>query len=130
MSRYPAGMTRNPCPILLAFAQTKKTEDGTASIIYFSVSIERSHLTRREISDSVRQAHLMLLRSARRLLSRKAYVFPGQGTVRALMGTDLAREFKAAALVFERVDEALKQKLSKIMLTGVSPVTNGKVQCS
>src|SRR5919197_1611888 len=48
----------------------------------------------------------------------RAFVFPGQGSQAVGMGRDLAAAFGAARLVFEEVDEALKQKLSKIMFEG------------
>jgi [acyl-carrier-protein] S-malonyltransferase len=48
----------------------------------------------------------------------RAFVFPGQGSQAVGMGRDLATAFPAARLVFEEVDEALKQKLSKLMFEG------------
>lgn len=48
----------------------------------------------------------------------RAFVFPGQGSQAVGMGQDLAGAFPAARLVFEEVDETLKQKLSKIMFEG------------
>ena len=47
-----------------------------------------------------------------------AFVFPGQGSQAVGMGRDLAEAFPAARHVFEEVDEALKQKLSRIMWEG------------
>ncbi len=47
-----------------------------------------------------------------------AFVFPGQGSQAPGMGRDLAAAFPAAREVFEEVDEALKQKLSKLMREG------------
>ncbi len=47
-----------------------------------------------------------------------AFVFPGQGSQAVGMGRDLAEAFPAARLVFEEVDEALKQKLSRLMAEG------------
>ena len=47
-----------------------------------------------------------------------AFVFPGQGSQAVGMGRDLAAAFAAARAVFEEVDEALKQKLSKLMFEG------------
>ena len=47
-----------------------------------------------------------------------AFVFPGQGSQAVGMGKDLAQAFPAARLVFEEVDEALKQKLSHLMFEG------------
>jgi [acyl-carrier-protein] S-malonyltransferase len=47
-----------------------------------------------------------------------AFIFPGQGSQAVGMGRDLAAAFGAARLVFEEVDEVLKQKLSKLMFEG------------
>ena len=47
-----------------------------------------------------------------------AVIFPGQGSQSVGMGRDLAAAFPAAREVFEEVDEALKQKLSKIIWDG------------
>tara|TARA_R110002072_G_scaffold136308_1_gene278683 strand:- start:5908 stop:6864 length:957 start_codon:yes stop_codon:yes gene_type:complete len=49
---------------------------------------------------------------------KRAFVFPGQGSQAVGMGRDLAENFEAARLVFEEVDEALSQKLSKLMFEG------------
>jgi [acyl-carrier-protein] S-malonyltransferase len=48
----------------------------------------------------------------------KAFVFPGQGSQAVGMGKELAEAFALAREVFEEVDEALKQKLSKLMFEG------------
>ncbi|MBB5519859.1 ACP S-malonyltransferase [Amphiplicatus metriothermophilus] len=48
----------------------------------------------------------------------RAFVFPGQGSQSVGMGRALAEAFPAAREVFEEVDEALKQKLSKLMWEG------------
>ena len=48
----------------------------------------------------------------------RAFLFPGQGSQAVGMGQGLAESFAAARLVFEEVDEALKQKLSKLMFEG------------
>jgi [acyl-carrier-protein] S-malonyltransferase len=48
----------------------------------------------------------------------RAFTFPGQGSQAVGMGRDLAAAFAAAREVFEEVDEALKQKLSKLMFEG------------
>ena len=48
----------------------------------------------------------------------KALVFPGQGSQAVGMGKELAEAFSSAREVFEEVDEALKQKLSKLMFEG------------
>ena len=47
-----------------------------------------------------------------------AFVFPGQGSQAVGMGKDLAGAFSIAKLVFEEVDETLKQKLSRLMFEG------------
>lgn len=47
-----------------------------------------------------------------------AFVFPGQGSQAVGMGRDLAEAFPAARHVFQEVDEALKQNLSKLMFEG------------
>jgi [acyl-carrier-protein] S-malonyltransferase len=47
-----------------------------------------------------------------------AFVFPGQGSQAAGMGRELAEAFSAARLVFEEVDDALEQKLAKLMFEG------------
>jgi [acyl-carrier-protein] S-malonyltransferase len=47
-----------------------------------------------------------------------AFVFPGQGSQAVGMGVDLAEAFSAAREVFEEVDEALGQRLSKLMREG------------
>ena len=47
-----------------------------------------------------------------------AFVFPGQGSQVTGMGRDLAAAFPAARETFEEVDEALKQKLSRLMFEG------------
>ncbi|MBT5811513.1 MAG: ACP S-malonyltransferase [Rhodospirillaceae bacterium] len=47
-----------------------------------------------------------------------AFVFPGQGSQAVGMGRDLAEAFPAARHVFEEVDDALDQKLSKVMFEG------------
>jgi len=48
----------------------------------------------------------------------RAFIFPGQGSQAVGMGQALAEAFPAAREVFEEVDEALKQKLSKLMWAG------------
>lgn len=47
-----------------------------------------------------------------------AFLFPGQGSQAVGMGAELAEAFGAAREVFEEVDEALGQKLSKLMREG------------
>lgn len=48
----------------------------------------------------------------------KAFMFPGQGSQSVGMGKLLAEQFPQARAVFEEVDDALEQKLSKIMFEG------------
>jgi [acyl-carrier-protein] S-malonyltransferase len=48
----------------------------------------------------------------------QAFVFPGQGSQTVGMGKDLAGAFAVARDVFEEVDEALKQSLSRLMFEG------------
>lgn len=48
----------------------------------------------------------------------RAFVFPGQGSQAVGMGKELADAFPAAREVFEEVDDALQQKLSKLMFEG------------
>src|SRR5579871_732116 len=47
-----------------------------------------------------------------------AFVFPGQGSQAVGMGRGLAEAFGAARLVLEEVDEALQQRLSRLMFEG------------
>jgi len=49
---------------------------------------------------------------------KTAVVFPGQGSQTVGMGKALAQDFAVAREVFERVDEALSQKLSQLMFGG------------
>jgi [acyl-carrier-protein] S-malonyltransferase len=48
----------------------------------------------------------------------RAFVFPGQGSQAVGMGKELSDAFPIARQVFEEVNEALKQKLSKLMFEG------------
>jgi len=48
----------------------------------------------------------------------RAFVFPGQGSQAVGMGVDLAQAFPVAREIFQEVDEALKQNLSKLMREG------------
>jgi len=48
----------------------------------------------------------------------RALIFPGQGSQAVGMGKDLSAAFPEARFVFEEVDDALEQKLSKIMFEG------------
>lgn len=47
-----------------------------------------------------------------------ALMFPGQGSQAVGMGRDLAQAFAAARLLFEEVDEALRQNLARLMWDG------------
>jgi [acyl-carrier-protein] S-malonyltransferase len=47
-----------------------------------------------------------------------AFIFPGQGSQAVGMGQALAQAFPAARIVFEEVDDALNQKLSKLIFEG------------
>jgi [acyl-carrier-protein] S-malonyltransferase len=48
----------------------------------------------------------------------RAFIFPGQGSQAVGMGQALSEAFPAARMVFEEVDDALNQKLSKLMFEG------------
>lgn len=48
----------------------------------------------------------------------RAFIFPGQGSQAVGMGKTLAEAFRAARDVFAEVDEALSQKLTKLMWEG------------
>ncbi len=49
---------------------------------------------------------------------KRAFVFPGQGSQQPGMGRDLAEAFAPARLLFEEVDDALSQRLSRLMFDG------------
>jgi [acyl-carrier-protein] S-malonyltransferase len=51
-------------------------------------------------------------------LSKLAYLFPGQGSQAVGMGKALLQESPAARAVFEEADEALGEKLSRVILEG------------
>jgi len=51
-------------------------------------------------------------------MSKKAFIFPGQGSQYAGMGKDLADNFKTAAEAFAEADEALGFKLSELCFNG------------
>ncbi|MEK7820780.1 MAG: acyltransferase domain-containing protein, partial [Pseudomonadota bacterium] len=48
----------------------------------------------------------------------RAFVFPGQGSQAVGMGKELAGAFDPARRVFEEIDEALKQNLSRLIFEG------------
>lgn len=48
----------------------------------------------------------------------RAFTFPGQGSQTVGMGKDLSDSFKSARELFEEIDEALKQNLSRLMWQG------------
>ncbi len=48
----------------------------------------------------------------------RAFVFPGQGAQAVGMGRDLAEAFPVARAIFDQIDEALGQPLSKLMFEG------------
>src|SRR5690606_37428099 len=54
----------------------------------------------------------------KQVMEMRAFVFPGQGSQFVGMGKDLQDAFPAAREVFEEVDDALGQKLSKLMFEG------------
>src|SRR5947209_3345362 len=49
---------------------------------------------------------------------KRALVFPGQGSQAPGMGQSLAQSFASARLLFEEVDDALSQRLSRLMFEG------------
>ena len=48
----------------------------------------------------------------------RAFVFPGQGSQAVGMGREVAEAFAVAKEIFEEIDEALKQNLSRLMFEG------------
>ncbi len=48
----------------------------------------------------------------------RSFVFPGQGSQAVGMGRDLANAFPEARYVFEELDDALSEKLSKVVFEG------------
>jgi [acyl-carrier-protein] S-malonyltransferase len=58
-------------------------------------------------------------------MTKRAFIFPGQGSQSVGMGKDVANAFLIAKETFEEVDEALKQNLSKVIFEGsVEELTN------
>jgi [acyl-carrier-protein] S-malonyltransferase len=53
-----------------------------------------------------------------------AFVFPGQGSQAVGMGRDLADAFPVARHTFEEIDDALSQRLSKLMFEGPAEELN------
>jgi [acyl-carrier-protein] S-malonyltransferase len=53
-----------------------------------------------------------------------AFVFPGQGSQAVGMGRDLADAFPLARHIFEEVDDALSQRLSRLMFEGPADELN------
>src|ERR1700720_4442299 len=49
---------------------------------------------------------------------KRAFVFPGQGSQFPGMGKALAEAFPVARILFEEVDDALSQHLSRLMFDG------------
>ena len=54
----------------------------------------------------------------------RTFVFPGQGSQFVGMGKDLAEAFPVARETFQEIDDALNQKLSKIMFEGAESDLN------
>src|SRR5881227_359210 len=48
----------------------------------------------------------------------RAFLFPGQGSQKVGMGRELADAFASAREVFQEVDDALSQRLSRLMWEG------------
>ncbi|MDP6175650.1 MAG: ACP S-malonyltransferase, partial [Rhodospirillales bacterium] len=48
----------------------------------------------------------------------RSFIFPGQGSQNVGMGQELAQAFQTAKLLFEEMDEALKQNLTRLMFQG------------
>tara|TARA_B100001996_G_scaffold223858_1_gene172240 strand:- start:48 stop:989 length:942 start_codon:yes stop_codon:yes gene_type:complete len=47
-----------------------------------------------------------------------AFIYPGQGSQNVGMGSEIAKAFSSAREVFEEIDDALNQNLSKLMFEG------------
>lgn len=57
-------------------------------------------------------------------MTKRAFIFPGQGSQFIGMGKDLAEAFAPAREVFEEVDDALGEKLSALMFGGAEADLN------
>ena len=62
-------------------------------------------------------------------VARAAYLFPGQGSQVVGMGKDLYENSKAARAVFDEVDQALGEPLTKLMFLGPEPELNHTYNC-
>jgi [acyl-carrier-protein] S-malonyltransferase len=60
----------------------------------------------------------LIIAAGREAVIVRALVFPGQGSQAVGMGRDLAGAFPVARETFEEVDEALRQRLSRLMFEG------------
>ena len=49
---------------------------------------------------------------------KKSFVFPGQGSQKVGMGTEIYNNFRTAKDVFEEVNDSLSKNLSKIIFKG------------
>ncbi len=58
------------------------------------------------------------LRGIEKTMSIRAFVFPGQGSQAVGMGRELAGAFPVARHMFQEIDEALKQGLTRLMFEG------------
>ena len=65
-----------------------------------------------------RFVHAAEVDAAQSEAARRALVFPGQGSQAVGMGGELASRFQVAMRVFQEVDEALGQHLSRLMANG------------
>src|SRR5262245_63958493 len=59
-----------------------------------------------------------MLSEGRSIMPVRAFIFPGQGSQAVGMGRELAAAFAPARHLFEEVDDALSQKLSRLMFEG------------
>ena len=51
-------------------------------------------------------------------MGKLAFIFPGQGAQKAGMGRELAERFAEARAVFEQIDQALGEPLSRLCFEG------------